>query len=197
MPKRKIAPDSYSYDDDEDYVPSKSVKYSALDEVPGKKKAHTLDSDEEEEDHDAGNDVADKSSNILQENDIEGQEAPTIAFEGETTITPFNMKEEMEDGHFDGEGFYHFKKDSEQIKDAWLDDIDWVKVKHVEDNKNKYGSDDESDDSQEKETSQGSEAGDSDSKQELVIYEQLLEHLKPEETVQKALKVNILKTPQI
>jgi hypothetical protein len=39
------------------------------------------------------------------------------------------MKEEMEDGHFDGEGFYHFKKDSGQIKDAWLDDIDWVKVR--------------------------------------------------------------------
>lgn len=41
---------------------------------------------------------------------------------------PFNMKEEMEEGHFDGDGFYHFKKNTEQIKDAWLDDIDWVKV---------------------------------------------------------------------
>ena len=57
-----------------------------------------------------------------------GQEEETIAFEGETTITPFNMKDEMEEGHFDGDGFYHFKKDSEQIKDAWLDDIDWIKV---------------------------------------------------------------------
>ena len=37
------------------------------------------------------------------------------------------MKEEMEDGHFDREGFYHFKKES-NIKDAWLDDIDWIKV---------------------------------------------------------------------
>lgn len=57
-----------------------------------------------------------------------GQEEKTLEFEGETQITPFNMKEEMEDGHFDGDGFYHFKKDSTQIKDAWLDDIDWVKV---------------------------------------------------------------------
>ena len=57
-----------------------------------------------------------------------GQEEKTIDFEGETPITPFNMKEEMEDGHFDGDGFYHFKKDANQIKDAWLDDIDWVKV---------------------------------------------------------------------
>ncbi|MPC57737.1 CD2 antigen cytoplasmic tail-binding protein 2 [Portunus trituberculatus] len=38
------------------------------------------------------------------------------------------MKEEMEDGHFDGDGFYHFKKNTVQIKDAWLDDIDWMKL---------------------------------------------------------------------
>lgn len=57
-----------------------------------------------------------------------GQEEGTVDFEGETKIMPFNMKEEMEEGHFDGDGFYHFKKNTEQIKDAWLDDIDWVKV---------------------------------------------------------------------
>ena len=58
-----------------------------------------------------------------------GQEDSTIDHEGETTITPFNMKEEMEDGHFDQDGFYHFKKES-QIKDAWLDDVDWIKVSY-------------------------------------------------------------------
>lgn len=57
-----------------------------------------------------------------------GQEDATIDMEGETKITPFNMKEEMEDGHFDKDGFYHFKKGEDQLKDAWLDNIDWVKV---------------------------------------------------------------------
>lgn len=58
-----------------------------------------------------------------------GQEDKTVEYEGETTITHFNMKEEMEEGHFDGDGFYHFKKDLDQVKDAWLDDVDWIKVK--------------------------------------------------------------------
>jgi CD2 antigen cytoplasmic tail-binding protein 2 len=38
------------------------------------------------------------------------------------------MKEEMEEGHFDAEGHYHFKKDPTEGKDHWLDNIDWIKV---------------------------------------------------------------------
>ena len=57
-----------------------------------------------------------------------GQEEQTVHFDGETTITPFNMKEELEEGHFDNDGYYHLKKESNNIKDAWLDDIDWIKV---------------------------------------------------------------------
>lgn len=38
------------------------------------------------------------------------------------------MKEELEEGYFDKEGTYIFNKETDQIKDQWLDDIDWVKV---------------------------------------------------------------------
>ena len=67
----------YSYDDDEDYVPSKAVKYSSLDTQPGPAavKAHTLDSDEEEEglDRDGGDCAgSEKAFDILKEDDIEG-----------------------------------------------------------------------------------------------------------------------------
>ena len=41
--------------------------------------------------------------------------------------TAFNMKEELEEGRFDKEGHYIPNKDKE-IKDYWLDNIDWVKV---------------------------------------------------------------------
>ena len=40
-----------------------------------------------------------------------GQEDATIDIDDGITITPFNMKEEMEEGHFDTEGMYIFKKD--------------------------------------------------------------------------------------
>lgn len=59
---------------------------------------------------------------------LTGQEEGTAKFDGEVQITPFNMKEEMEEGHFDAEGHYHFKKDPTEGKDHWLDNIDWIKV---------------------------------------------------------------------
>lgn len=37
------------------------------------------------------------------------------------------MKEELEEGHFDAEGHYQWNKDND-IKDNWLDNLDWVKV---------------------------------------------------------------------
>lgn len=187
---RKRAPGPYSYDDDEDYVPSKGIKYSEREDVlPVKEKKHTLDSDEEDDDNDGGNDEDEegpggKNYDVLRDEDIDGQEEGTVDFEGETKIMPFNMKEEMEEGHFDGDGFYHFKKNTEQIKDAWLDDIDWVKVKHQEETVNKYGSDVESDGGSDNELPSGK--GMSDSLQQN--YTEIIGLLQPGETLAKALK---------
>lgn len=54
-----------------------------------------------------------------------GQEGATIDCDEGVPITPFNLEEEMQEGHFDSEGNYFIKKDQE-IRDNWLDNIDWV-----------------------------------------------------------------------
>lgn len=71
--------------------------------------------------------------------DIEGEEAgdERVDAEEEIKFTPFNMKEELEEGHFDQMGHYHFKKDERHL-DNWLDDVDWVKIKKNEDYRKKY-----------------------------------------------------------
>lgn len=91
-----------------------------LEDIEGDSHKHTLDSDEE--------DVEDEG-NVLDENDIEGEEDGISRIDDtEVKITPFNMREELEEGHFDADGHYQFKKEA-QIKDNWLDNIDWIKVK--------------------------------------------------------------------
>lgn len=64
------------------------------------------------------------SSHIYQ-NLFSGQEGATIDCDEGVPITPFNLEEEMQEGHFDSEGNYFIKKDTE-IRDNWLDNIDWV-----------------------------------------------------------------------
>lgn len=86
-----------------------------------KKSKHTLDSDEESGDEENGNyDIMD---------DFEGQEEGEIRREQDVTITPFNMNDELEEGHIDKEGMYIFKKQVDQVTDHWLDNIDSVQLK--------------------------------------------------------------------
>lgn len=56
-----------------------------------------------------------------------GQEEGVVGQDGEIRITPFNMQEELEEGHFDKEGMYHWKKEKD-VQDNWLENIDWCKV---------------------------------------------------------------------
>ena len=50
--------------------------------------------------------------------------------DGEQVITPFNLEDENEEGHFDENGNFIFdKKTGEEIRDSWLDSIDMQKVK--------------------------------------------------------------------
>ena len=60
---------------------------------------------------------------------IPGQEDDTIDKDGEIKITPFNLREENEDGHFakDGSFIWNKKKEGED-SDVWLENIDWGKV---------------------------------------------------------------------
>ena len=53
-----------------------------------------------------------------------------LIFQDEIKITPFNLKEEQEEGEFATDGSFIWKKNKE-VNDAWLDNVDWVKVKEV------------------------------------------------------------------
>ena len=68
---------------------------------------HSLDSDEELEDVNGADDEK------LNDDDIEGQEDFTIEKDGEIKITPFNLQEEQEEGHFAKDGNFVWKKEKE------------------------------------------------------------------------------------
>ncbi|KAF4516950.1 hypothetical protein B566_EDAN005551 [Ephemera danica] len=89
MPKRKL---------EEELEEDWESKESKVQNVKVGVKKNSLDSDEDESDTD------DKQYQILESDDIEGQEEGTAQFDGNVRITPFNMKEEMEEGHFDADG---------------------------------------------------------------------------------------------
>jgi len=140
------------------------------------KKQHTLDSDEEDDEEEAA------KYDVLKDDDIEGQEEGTLEFDDGEKITPFNMREEMEEGHFDKEGNYHFKKDSE-IKDAWLDNVDWRRIRQKE--MVEKDSDDEEDEASNLEDYTPSVIG---WKEKIPLYEEMITIMHPGENVFKAIK---------
>ena len=138
-------------------------------------KAHSLDSDDDEDD---GGDKNDENY-VLQEEDLEGQEDATIDYDEGIKITPFNLKEEMEEGHFDAEGNY-FEKKEEVIRDEWLDSLDWVKIKERGDQAPKDTWDSGNDESN---FEDAEEPGD-----EIKAMKDILNIILPGETVLKALR---------
>ncbi|XP_029015687.1 CD2 antigen cytoplasmic tail-binding protein 2 [Betta splendens] len=125
MSKRKVTfEDGNGELDLEDDPPNK--KSCEVVSGPGSrfKGKHSLDSDEEDE----GEDKSSSKYDMLASDDVEGQEVATIDYDEGVSITPFNLDEEMQEGHFDSEGNYFIKKE-QQIRDNWLDNIDWVKIK--------------------------------------------------------------------
>lgn len=121
--------------------------------------------------------------------DIEGEEAgdERVDAEEEIKFTPFNMKEELEEGHFDHQGHYHFKKGDERHLDNWLDDVDWVKVKKNENYRKKYY------------TAEGEYKSSSDEDEDVAMnlvtrfdslssFKQILAFMKPTESINKTLQ---------
>lgn len=134
MSKRKVTfEDGNGEFDLEDELPTKKSVEAVSGPGSRFKGKHSLDSDEEDE-------AEDNSSkyDILADDDVEGQENATIDYDEGVSITPFNLKEEMEEGHFDSEGNYFIKKET-QIRDNWLDNIDWVRIKEQPFKKKKKG----------------------------------------------------------
>lgn len=126
--------------------------------------------------------------NRLDENEIEGEEDgdARVDSDEEVKITPFNMKEELEEGHFDGDGHYHFNKEKD-ITDNWLDNIDWVKIKKDSNYKQKYNAAGLPDSEAESSTDEEEEAK-AKSFNLAATYKNIHELMKPKETVKKALQ---------
>lgn len=100
------------------------------------------------------------------------------------------MKDEMEEGYFDGNGMYIWnKRDASEVKDSWLDSIDWVKVKQ---RKKGEGDGDDEDEEPEsvlsmKDKAEGGE-GSGAEVDVLSLYKEMYGYLKPGETILKAIK---------
>ncbi|XP_014673851.1 PREDICTED: CD2 antigen cytoplasmic tail-binding protein 2 homolog [Priapulus caudatus] len=137
------------------------------------KEKHSLDSDEE--------DVPDDYK-VMDKEDIEGEEDATIEDDEGIKITPFNMKEEMEEGHFDTGGYYHWKKDDNDIRDGWVENIDWVKVRREQRKPTKAGGDDKDD------SDSSDDVRPLDSNKQVQNYNEMLKVMLPGESVNKALR---------
>lgn len=92
------------------------------------------------------------------------------------------MKEELEEGHFDKDGHFLWNKDQE-IKDNWLDNIDWQGIKTLP-AKDKKASKTLADDSD-------SDNEDESFKKpfnEIQCYKEILTYMEPKETINKTLQ---------
>ncbi|XP_024877126.1 CD2 antigen cytoplasmic tail-binding protein 2 homolog isoform X1 [Temnothorax curvispinosus] len=153
-------------------------KFDEMEDISNKQPLkNSLDSDEDDDE------VNEDTYNIMNEDELEaGTEDGPSAPETNVGFTAFNMKEELEEGHFDKDGHYLWKKEK-QIRDNWLDNIDWVQIKPGSTNVKKSTK-----------SSESPGLGDSDSDDEgdimfdpIPLYKQILEYLKPGETVSKTL----------
>lgn len=106
------------------------------------------------------------------------------------------MKEELEEGHFDGDGHFQWKKEKE-ITDHWLDNLDWVKIKKYDDERKQKAAErntgessgtggglaDSSSDSEDDENDEGLKKFDV-----IEAYRRILELMQPGETIKRTLQ---------
>lgn len=165
MAKRKV---TFADDDDDEFTNEleEERENEGGNYAFGKKFKRTLDSDEEDDEEEAQN------YNVLDVENLGGQEEKTLEYDDDIKITPFNMNEELEEGHFDKEGTYIFHKE-EEIRDNWLDNIDWVQIKGTVSDEKK---------NQEKEDEMEKEINIDD------CYKQIVEMILPGETIEKAIQ---------
>jgi len=132
---------------------------------------HSIDSDDEEDDRQNEN-----KFEKMKDDDIEGQEDDTVTADGDIQITPFNLKEEQQEGSFSKDGNFVWNK-KDEVKDAWLDDIDWVKVKARS-----------KEEIQKEEEEEDAEDAAQEQYNEMTNYKQMIELMRPGESVAKALR---------
>nr|VZI03815.1 unnamed protein product [Spirometra erinaceieuropaei] len=172
-------------DTDKGKRPLQKIKSSMIDpQAPNveeenvKVSKHTLDSDEEPDD------------DVERMNDAEllGQEPDTLEYDGDIRITPFNMREELEDGYFDKCGTFIFNKVND-VGDNWLEGVDWAEIKRkegVQESKKTKSveAEEEEDDDDEKEAKMPPTTA----AEKLKLYSEIATFMRPRETVLRTLK---------
>ncbi|CAM4852836.1 unnamed protein product [Rotaria socialis] len=180
--KRKV---TFKTDEESDQTNKKQKKFT---NESGNTRLHsgkyTLDSDEEDEEEK-------DNAKIMNSDDLDdiGQEQATIGFDNDVKITPFNIDEEMEDGHYDESGCFQWKKkDKEEVHDAWLDEVDWTNVKNYK-LKNAQGTDDniKNSSNNDNDDDDGDETNDNQFN-EINALKSILALMQPGETVVRAIK---------
>ncbi|XP_048373987.1 CD2 antigen cytoplasmic tail-binding protein 2 isoform X2 [Sphaerodactylus townsendi] len=191
MSKRKVTfEDQGSEDEEEVSLPKKKLVEPAIG-GPGSrfKGKHSLDSDEEDDDDEGDDEGRGSKYDILASDDVEGQESATIDYEDGIRITPFNLQEEMEEGHFDSEGNYFLKKEA-MIRDNWLDNIDWVKIKEQPPGRKKApldSADDDEEEDDDEDDDDGLKAGRTPLDKKALL-EGMVALVQPGETVARAIQ---------
>ena len=132
---------------------------------------HSIDSDDEDDDR-----QAEEKFDKIKDDDIEGQEEDTVMLDGDIKITPFNLKEERQEGEFSADGDFIWSK-KDEVKDAWLDNIDWVKIKQKSQAEN-----------DKEEAQEEAEAEAQNAYNELSNYKLMLELMQPGESVARSLR---------
>uniref|UniRef100_A0A1B6BWU0 GYF domain-containing protein n=1 Tax=Clastoptera arizonana TaxID=38151 RepID=A0A1B6BWU0_9HEMI len=160
MSKRKLE-DLNDSEEDEFMLPDSTTSPSKS----GNKCKNSLDSDEDDD--------IEEIHYVLDEDDIEGQEDLATGYDDNVEVTPFNMKEEMKEGYFDGNGMYHWNKEEDGVVvDNWVANLEGMKP---------YKKPEVNDDRPESPYSL-------QPFNEIQVYERILPFLKPKETIAKALQ---------
>lgn len=150
------------------------------------------DDDCDEDYEDNKNSMIEKSDNILKKVFVAQEKATIKEYDG-IKITPFNLDEEREEGDFDAAGNFIYKdksnvaSDSEDGEpDTWADSIDWLAIEREEKEKKEHirGHKTQKHTNNEAQTSEGQTPIRSRSD----CYKQILELMRPDETVQKTLR---------
>ncbi|KAI9099822.1 hypothetical protein DFS34DRAFT_648769 [Phlyctochytrium arcticum] len=117
---------------------------------------------------------------FLKSSEIEGQELETdfgADADGEIKITPFNMKEELQDGNFDESGHYIRKRDELSMHDKWLQNLSTEEIAKAKQAQDRH---------REKLNMMNADSMDSQSPAEL--WQKILGILESKETLPKAMR---------
>ncbi|OQV16184.1 putative CD2 antigen cytoplasmic tail-binding protein 2 [Hypsibius exemplaris] len=143
----------------------------------GEDSAVEEEGDDDDEDGDDGQESDGKQEyKILGDDDVEGQEDGTVKVDDGVRITPFNIQEELEEGHFDTDGNFYVDKDK-GVKDAWLEGLDQFADEDYEKLRKKKADEAAAEDA-------AAPAAQSDSE----LYKIILGLLRPGESIGKALR---------